>query len=116
MSDVTLSATWPKARITHTCGSCNRNITPGESYRRTCSIFDGRKYTWKDCAHCVSFIAACDLWEWAGDFGLGPDEIECYEPSDIFGARCYVMWRRKWQRTDGTLYPIPAEVKELASV
>jgi hypothetical protein len=110
MSDfVTLSETRPRARKAHTCDWCSRTIDPGETYRRTGQIFDGRKYAWKGCQHCEAFVSTCDLYEWAGDFGLGPDDIDQYEPGDIFGARCLVMWRRKWRRKDGTLYPVPAK-------
>lgn len=114
MSDfVTLSSTNPVARIEHQCQWCYRVIDPGETYRRTGQIFDGSKYTWKSCQHCNAFVSTCNLWEWADpDFGMGRDDIEYFEPQDIFSARCYVMWRKQWRRKDGTLYPVPQRAGE----
>jgi hypothetical protein len=50
----------------------------------------------------------CNLWEWSDD-GLGDEHFAYFEPErgNVFEMRCLVMYRRKWRRKDGTLYPIP---------
>jgi hypothetical protein len=108
MSDVTLAETRPRARIPHECDWCYRVIDPGETYRRTGGVFDGRMYTWKECAHCEAMAVVCDLWGWTNGDGLSADDFHEWEPADIFDARCKVMWKRKWRRTtDNSLYPVP---------
>jgi hypothetical protein len=43
-----------KARKTHQCGECGRDILSKEHYERTWGIWDGMHNTYKTCADCLS--------------------------------------------------------------
>lgn len=103
----TLSDETRTARMTHQCEFCYRTINPGEKYRITTHVADCI-YDWKSCTHCEAMIRECDLWDYDTGEGIGPDTIGEWEPTDIFGLRCKVMWGHGWRRkTDESLYPIP---------
>lgn len=60
----------PKARKSHTCYECRREIKPGEVYRNETGIWDGDPSTYKTCADCLSIrnVLFCGfeygrLWE-----------------------------------------------------
>jgi hypothetical protein len=46
------------------------------------------------------------LW---GDGGVSDEDILEWEPRDVEALRWKVLWRKKWRRADGTLYPVPED-------
>jgi hypothetical protein len=97
-----------KARTEHTCESCGRTIDPGETYTRQFAADDGMVWTYKECAHCTALVTLWALWEYAVD-GYTTDTFTEYrdEIRTIADARLWALWKRRWRRRDGTLYPIP---------
>lgn len=64
----------PTARKAHRCGSCDTlAVRPGQTYRRTTILYDGRVYDWVDCPDCLAINGL--VWEWSGmpEEGIGPD-------------------------------------------
>ena len=53
-----------KARKTHICGECHREIKPGESYEYVFGVWEGDKNVHKTCLDCVSVrsLFFCDCW------------------------------------------------------
>jgi hypothetical protein len=53
-----------KARKTHTCGECLREIKPGEKYEDTFGVWEGNHDTHKTCLDCLSIRSElfCDCW------------------------------------------------------
>lgn len=47
------SSNMRKARTTHRCGECLREIKPGERYEHAAGMWDGNFYTHKTCSVCV---------------------------------------------------------------
>lgn len=93
-----------KARKRHRCWLCARIIRPHEIYRRTVG-FDGTAWTNKTCLHCDALCSVLPRW-----FGLDEydwDVISDWDPADIGEARLKAQWKRRWERFDGTLYPLP---------
>lgn len=61
-----LATTEPVARKTHTCWVCGPGaIQPGDQYRRTSNVYDGRVYTLKTCLLCADL--EMEAWGWAGE-------------------------------------------------
>ena len=85
---------------------CDREIETGETYCRTVQLEDSI-WVWKTCSHCEAMINECDLHGYTCGDGVDPDTFSEFDAESIFDLRCKVMWRRKWRRKDGTLYPIP---------
>ncbi len=95
----------PRARKQHRCEMCGRTIQPGEVYRRGFGA-DGNAWTWKECAHCEQLVRVAFPRSW-NDESYGDDLFNDFEPQSIAEARVRAQHRRRWQRLDGTLYPIP---------
>lgn len=102
------ATTTPTARREHRCILCGRTIRPGEKYLRGAGMDGSSAWTWKECAHCdaIRDLARCD----AGDDEYGDELIAEWEPGTLAYMRLKAMWRRKWTRGDGTLYPVPRKV------
>lgn len=92
------------ARKDHTCALCGRTIARGEVYLRGVNI-DGGVQEWKECAHCeVLFTYLLHLW---GEDEYCWDLVYEWEVETYWQARVKVYALRRWQRPDGTLYPVP---------
>lgn len=92
------------ARAEHKCGCCGRTIRKGERYRRGVGL-DGTAWTWKECAHCdVLARHVCDAYDLDE---YDPDSIADYDAEDLGELRVKVGFRRRWTRSDGSLYPVP---------
>jgi len=111
-----LDVTDRKARKAHTCAECRRVIQPGETYKRTAAVYDGRWGTWQTCAHCR--VAQAWLSRECGGF-LQEGVLEDLEEhmDEFWGkdshrrlevGRLIVGMRRDWKRFDGAgLMPVP---------
>lgn len=105
-----------RARQRHECAECRRIIEPGETYRYSTGLYDGR---WDDhvmCAHCHAvsswLVVTCGGWLWNGVLeDLEEHWNESWElRSDYLGRAILSMrYRRRWKRKDGTLMPVPRE-------
>lgn len=95
----------PKARKPHVCQMCGRTIRPGELYRRGVGLDDGTAWTWKECLHCEQLVRYVNE-----DESYDDDLINEWAPETIGHARLRAQYRRKWQRFDGSLYPLPRTI------
>lgn len=62
------------ARKAHACATCNQPAAqPGDTYRRTTYVYDGRIYDWVQCDPCREM--ATEVFDWVGypDEGIGLD-------------------------------------------
>lgn len=109
MSPQVLSDKTPTARKEHWCNLCSRVIRVGEKYHSQSNLSNGGFYVFKDCAHCRAMWMLCGI-EDDGD-GVTTESFVDFEPPDIPELRMKVLWLKKWQRADGTLYDVPAEEK-----
>jgi len=107
-----LSQSKPKARKPHLCEWCDRIIEVGERYYRAGILGDDGFYDWANCLHCAALVHLCDL-DYCGE-GVSADDIIEWEPRDLEALRWKVLWRLKWRRKDGTLYPIPTQTKAVS--
>jgi hypothetical protein len=59
-----IAETFPRARKSHCCCECGRDVEKGEEYERAVGVNDGRIETYKTCLDCVSVRRAffCDGW------------------------------------------------------
>ncbi|WP_405375901.1 MULTISPECIES: hypothetical protein [unclassified Microbacterium] len=109
-----LHSSSPKARKEHRCSTCGRVIGVGETYLRQHNVFDGQRYSYLNCEHCLAFTRRAlqlDANYW--DDGINKealDEAFVYYRQNISDLRLLVMFRRRWRRSDGTLYPVPTSV------
>ena len=99
--------TKPKARVKHFCDLCNRIIRPGEVYNRQAGMDGATAWTWRECAHCDS-IRDVARNHYDDDYGM--ETLAYWEPEELHLMRLKAMWRRKWERDDGSLYPVPEKV------
>ncbi len=108
MSIQVLHSETPVARKAHQCSLCYRTIEPGEKYDRQHSVFDGRAYAFKSCAHCQALvdIIGWDRLSW-DDEGYSADSISEFEPASVAEARLIVGWRHKWRHRSGDLWAVP---------
>lgn len=111
--------TRPRARKTHKCHECLREIRVGETYRSVATKFDGVVETTKTCAHCEAagewLNERCngypigmmreDLWAHWSDEGIHEMRL----------GRLIVSVKRGWRRRDGSMMPIP-EIKSAAAM
>lgn len=112
------TATIRRARKTHQCFECRREINPGEEYEYVTGSWDRQITSFKTCAHCLA--GRHWLSAWCGGFMHGnvlDETIEHFTEWEVertvnFG-RLVVWMRRKWCRADGSLIPSD-EVAELA--
>jgi len=93
----------PTARKHHLCEDCGRWIRPGERYRRTFAKDCGDVWTYVECPHCITLVP---LIQWEDTYTL--DDFDSWEPRTIADLRLKALWRKRWERADGTLYPVPA--------
>ena len=103
-----LSRSSPKARKAHKCQMCFRVIESGETYHRQFNEYDSSVYTWKECAHCVALLRLVDIEDW-DDSGISDETVSEWEPGDLWELRLKALWRKKWRRADGSLYPVPTK-------
>jgi len=76
-----------KARKTHICGECQREIKPGESYEYVFGVWEGDQNTHKTCLDCASvrslFFCYCwfygRVWEDLAEHiaAVGTDVLSC---------------------------------------
>lgn len=106
----TIAQSKPKARTPHRCMWCYRTINPGEIYDRAFNRlgYGDKPYTWINCAHCLAFVQLADIQEWCGE-GITDECLIDYEPEGLWDLRLKALYRKKWRRKDGTLYPIPTK-------
>ena len=78
-----------KARKTHTCCECGRDITPGELYTYERGIWEDGPESYKTCNDCVSlrhliddFVYGC-LYE---DLYLYVDSVDGKVPTDVLNG------------------------------
>lgn len=93
-----------KARKTHSCELCGREILRGETYMAGSGFGNGEAHSWKECLHCESLVQLVLLHEDEYSF----DVLGEFEPATFTEARWMVQWRRQWTRRDGQLYPVPS--------
>ena len=78
-----------KARKRHWCGWCTTAIEPGETYFRLACAYDGRPYTWRECAACNTDQISLRVGNWTDlrEEGAGPkDAYEWATEAVIHGA------------------------------
>jgi hypothetical protein len=103
----------PTARTQHRCDLCGRTIRPGEKYHRMAGMDGLTAWTHRECRHCAFLRGIAH--EATGEFEFHDDLIVEWEPTTVAGVRLKALWRKKWQRADGSLYPTPAP-NDLADV
>ncbi len=97
----------PKARKAHKCMMCYRIIDIGEVYERQTNLGeDLNLYTWKNCQNCHVFYGLIEAWD---DYGVGNESVWEWEPGSMHELRIKALWRKKWRRKDGSLYPVPTK-------
>ena len=111
------STTTRKARKTHQCEECLRDIQPGERYERHAGVWEGTFFTFVSCPHCAALrttISDIDTEFWEGAFGgvgewfahgLWREYIKTFED----GLRFLRLSRRfgtKWLSSTGELLPV----------
>lgn len=98
-----------RARKTHRCSECYRDILAGENYNVMCCIFDDSMDIYKTCQHCQ--IVKSWLQKQCGGYlfqGVYEDIDEHRREGYGFGVvRLASGMRHKWKRKDGRIYPIP---------
>ena len=103
--------TQQKARKTHKCGECCREIQPREMYERAYGVYEGRGQTFKTCTHCMGARRWLDIV--CSGFlhdGVAEDlreHADDYESQWL--ARAVYGISNCWRRRDGTMLPIPRE-------
>lgn len=112
MSDVTvLHLDRPTARKEHACSNCGRVIGVGERYERQDNTFDGRRYAFKVCAHCIVVTSrAVMITTFLPDEGMDFYWIEDTfreNAQDCSDLRMLVNLRRRWRDSRGNLVAIP---------
>lgn len=70
-----------KARVTHTCFECGREISPGETYEAAVGCWNGKVDVFKTCADCLSIREAffCDGFEHGGMWETMWDHIRALD-------------------------------------
>ena len=107
--DAFFSATYPKARKTHICQQCGRDIEPGETYRRQGMVWDGRMSASIVCLQCEAFAEAVYKLGFEGDEG-GWAWLPDVDSSEL--AYCglsveHGLYKRRWRDSDGNLVTYP---------
>lgn len=96
-----------KARKIHKCAECRRSIRVGESYFHEYLAYEGKRYGYNTCAHCMQ---ARDFYihEIQGEFSYG-DLYECLSDYSYEWPNKFYLdgMRRSWTKRDGTLWKIP---------
>lgn len=97
-----------KARKTHVCEECGRNIEPGETYHYYAGRWDGDFCNGKRCSHCEAVThwlhAVC------GGYMIGDLRGELaehyWEGYGIWLGRAVVGMRRRWRDRHGRLMAV----------
>lgn len=112
----TISQSKPKARKAYRCMWCYRTIDPGEVYTRAWNVLSpGEKpYTWINCLHCEAWVRLAGIESWDGE-GITDECLIEYEPVEMWDLRLKALYRKKWRRADGSLYPVPVDSTKAAS-
>lgn len=93
---------YPVARKPHRCNDCGRIIRPGEKYRKGSGMDGSTAWTWRECEHCTWLV---HLIPWDDEYG--DQDFADWEPYTLAHLRLKAMWLKRWQRRDGSLYPLP---------
>lgn len=98
-----------KARKTHRCNECYRDIQTGETYLYETHIWDGKVNTHKTCQHCL--VVRSWLLGECGGFLYGAIEEDIREHAwEGYGVEVKMMavgMERKWTRKDGKPWRLP---------
>ena len=104
-----------KARKTHSCHECGREIERTEKYLFEILVDDGRIRAIKTCAHCQVARAwldeECDGWVYGS---IAQDIYDHAQIDDYYGADLVAMSASiegRWRALDGTLLPVPSMPK-----
>jgi hypothetical protein len=101
-----------RARRTHKCSECRREIQIGERYQKISAVWDGEFSVTKTCSHCES--AAAWLIERCGGYPIGmarEDLLSHWHEEGVrdFGlGRRIVGMKRGWKRHDGGMMQVKA--------
>lgn len=96
-----------RAKKSHKCGECRREIISGQEYEYASGKFDNDFFTFKTCADCTSIRDAfnCsqsvmhgELWQEMGDYGFQQMTTGCLNKVETASAKAYLVERwRKWK-------------------
>lgn len=92
---------FPKARKTHKCDECGREIAPGELYERVAAKWEGEITTLATCAHCQEarlwLEVVCEGWLHGGVLeDLSEHRWEGYSPLlEVLAEQMRRGWTRK---------------------
>lgn len=97
------------ARKPAQCSECRRTITIGEPYRHIKALSDRHWYTSRQCQHCCVgadwLSAECKGYMLDGVADEIREHAEEYRDAGLW--RLVVGTKRRWQRPDGSLMPVP---------
>ena len=102
------------ARKRHRCDECGRMIEPGERYEAAAMMdYGGYWFACKTCPHCIAarrwLSDECGGWVYAGVY---EDLFDHWQDDTLLRSlwlgRVLIGMRRKWQRRDGSMMPVPA--------
>jgi hypothetical protein len=103
-----------RARTTHRCEECGRDIAVGETYEAAAGLdWEGWWWSVKTCEHCMWarkwLTAECNGFVYAG-VREDLEEHWTEEPlmRDLDLGRRIVGMRNRWRKKDGSLMPVPA--------
>lgn len=102
-----------RARKTHRCGECGREIERGESYWIIGGVSEGEVYKVRTCAHCYAGPCAWLVKHCRGylTHGVLDDIAEHWDFPDGLRSmevgRLLVGMLRHWRRSDGEMMAIP---------
>lgn len=105
-----LSSVLYVARKEHRCSLCGRMIRVGEQYGRQTNIGDDGLHVWKECGHCRVLANLLDLIDCCDEDGYTSETVLEFDPETVAEARLLALFRKKWTRRDGTLYPHPERI------
>lgn len=109
---------WQRARKTHRCAECARQISAGERYEVAGGVWDGAFNTFKTCGQCVAvrewLNQVCSGWI----YGYVREDIHehFHEGYGVWLGRAYIGMKRGWLRKDGSLMPpmaLPANIDQI---
>ena len=108
-----------KARKTHRCGECFRDISAGEQYESVFGKWEGDFSSHKTCVHCCAarkwLERECNGYVYGGikeDIQDHFYEVSPYKMLEL--GRLIVGMRRKWRDKRGRMMPVPVVVMEKA--
>lgn len=96
------------ARKTRSCMTCGATaIHPGEQYRRSTYVYDGRVYDWVGCKPCDEIQDLVYSWWDSPEDGIGADEYVEWawefedDPQHGEAARAFLERRRQATEASG---------------